>query len=424
MDPMFIRQYSQHLRLSAVAAILVMSATVMASTAEDWPRFRGPNGVGQAEIADLPIAWTDQDVRWKTVLPARGHSSPVVWGGKVFVTCADQESGKRLVVCVDAAIGAIAWSHAAEGKAFRQHADNSYASSTPAVDAEHVYVSWAGPDGSVMEALDHQGKPVWSVDLGAFIAQHGAGASPIVAGGLVVLPFEQDGPGASFVIAVEAATGKERWRLPRTSGKLACSTPCLYEPAGAPPQLVLTSTLHGVYAVDLATGKLRWELATAFTQRCVSSPLVVDGLIIAGDGQGASGTRMVAVRPPLHEGEAPTVVWQATHGMPYVPCPVARGGLLFVVTDSGIAACLRAATGEELWRQPLGVGMFYGSPIVVGDRMYGVSRRGEVVALSATEHFKILGISKLGDGSFATPAVAGGRMYLRAFSSLIAVGAK
>jgi outer membrane protein assembly factor BamB len=415
----------------AVAGFLSMSlfasavsAATAASAANEWPRFRGPNGNGQAEPIDLPAAWTDQDVRWKTTLPARGHSSPVVWGNKIFVTCADQESGKRMIIGVDAANGGLLWTHAVEGSYFRQHADNNYASSTPAVDAKHVYVVWAGPDGSVLIALDHDGKSVWSAELGIFKAQHGAGASPIVAGGLVVLPFEQDGPGPSFVVAFDAMTGKERWRLPRTTGKLACSTPCLYEPVGAAPQLVLTSSVHGMYAVDPATGKLLWEMADVFKQRCVGSPLVVGDVIIADDGTGASGTRMVAVRPPIRAGEPAKLLWQATQGVPYVPCPVARGEYLFFVTDAGVAVCVRVATGEELWRKSLGVGTFYGSPIVVGERIYVVSRHGEVVAFSASEQFNLFGTSKLGDGSFATPAVANGRMFLRTFSSLIAVGAK
>jgi outer membrane protein assembly factor BamB len=404
--------------------LLWWSATAVSHAADEWARFRGPNGGGRVEAADLPAAWTDRDVRWRTTLPARGHSSPVVWGGKVFLTCAEQESGKRLVVCVDAASGAIVWTRASEGASFRQHADNSYASATPAVDDRRVYVCWAGPGGSSIEAFDHGGGPVWSVDLGAFNSQHGAGASPIVAGGLVVLPFEHDGPGASFVIALDAATGSERWRLPRTSGKLACSTPFIHTPGGAPPQVVFTSTLHGVYAVDLASGKPAWQVTDTFKQRCVGSPALVGGLIVATDGTGGAGSRLVAVRPPAKAGGAAELVWQATRGVPYVPCPVGRDDLLFLVTDGGMAACLDAASGEEVWRQPLGVGTFYGSPIVVGERIYVVSRRGEVVTLAAGKEFKVLGVSKLGEGSFTTPAVSAGRMYLRTFSSLIAIGAE
>lgn len=404
--------------------LLAWSLLAGAYGADDWSRFRGPNGAGLADATGIPLTWNDQDVRWKTALPARGHASPVVQGGMVFVTSADQESGQRQVLGLDAASGAIRWTHVVAGKSFRQHADNSYASATPAVDAQRVYVSWAGPDGSLLEALDHSGKPAWSVDLGPFVAQHGAGASPIVAHDLVVLPFEQDGPGDSFVIAVDAATGKERWRLQRTSGKLACSTPCLYEPVGGPVQLVCTSTNHGCYAIDLATGKELWSLPQAFTQRCVGSPVIADGLVFASDGQGGKGTRLIAVRPPAKAGDQPQIAWQQSAGMPYVPCVAVHGDLLFLLTDGGQAACLRAATGQEVWRQPLGVGAFYGSPIVVGDCLYAVSRRGEVVAWAASAEFKLHGVSKLAEGSFATPAVADGRMFLRSFSTLIAVGAK
>jgi outer membrane protein assembly factor BamB len=407
--------------------LLMVFSTVYAAdpqAVDEWTRFRGANGSGLAPATDLPKQWTNEDVRWKTVLPGRGHSSPVVWNGQVFVTAAEPDTGKRHVLGLDATSGAIRWTRTSDGPTFRQHADNSFASATPAVDADRVYVSWLAPERSVLEALDHAGKPLWSVDLGAFVAQHGAGASPTRIADLVVLPFEQDGPGESFVLAVDAATGKERWRLPRTSGKLACSTPCLYQPTEGAACLVFTSTNHGVYAVDPITGKELWALTNAFTQRCVASPVSANGLVFASDGQGGKGTRLIAVRAPAKAGEQPTIVWQMITGAPYVPCVTARGELLFVVTDGGQAACLRAATGEELWRQPLGLGTFYGSPIVVGERVYVVSRRGEVACFGATATFERLGTSALGEGAFSTPAVAGGRMFIHTFTAVTAVGAK
>ncbi len=403
---------------------VVMALAAQASAADDWSRFRGANGGGVATNATLPPAWKADQVAWRATLPARGHSSPAVWGDLVVTTVAEPDSGRRHVLGIDATSGKTRWTQVSDGPVFRQHADNSFASATPALDAERVYVAWLAPERSRLEAYDHAGKPVWSLDLGAFIAQHGGGASPIVVDGLVVLPFEQDGPGDSYVLAVDAASGKERWRLPRTSGKLACSTPSILRPASGPAQLICTSTNHGIYAIDLTSGKELWSMPKAFTQRCVASPVVAGGLIFASDGQGGKGTRLLAVRPPTKSGTEPELVWQLINGAPYVPCVAVRDDLLFLITDGGQIACLRAATGEEVWRQPLGVGTFYGSPILVGDRLYAISRRGEVVCTSASTTFAHLGTSPLGEGAFSTPAIADSRMFLRTFTALIAVGGK
>lgn len=407
-----------------LSALAVVGLAARATAADEWSRFRGTNGGGVATDTPVPPQWTPEQVAWRVALPARGHSSPAVWSDLVVTTAAEPESGRRHVLGLDAASGKTRWTQVSDGPVFRQHADNSFASATPALDAERVYVAWLAPERSRLEAYDHAGKSMWSLDLGSFIAQHGGGASPIVVDGLVVLPFEQDGPGDSYVLAVDAATGKERWRLPRTSGKLACSTPSILRPASGPAQLICTSTNHGIYAIDLTSGKELWSMPKAFTQRCVASPVVAGGLIYASDGQGGKGTRLLAVRPPTKSGAEPELVWQLINGAPYVPCVAVRDDLLFLITDGGQVACLRAATGEEVWRQPLGVGTFYGSPIVVGERLYAISRRGEVVCTSANATFARLGTSALGDGAFSTPAVVGGRMFLRTFTGLVAVGGK
>ena len=411
------------IRAICLFALAVVSLADRAPAADEWSRFRGINGAGVASDTPVPPQWTAEQVAWRVTLPARGHSSPAVWGDLVVTTVAEPDSGRRHVLGLDAASGKTRWTLVSDGPVFRQHADNSFASATPALDAERIYIAWLAPERSRLEAYDHAGKSVWSLDLGSFVAQHGGGASPMVVDGLVVLPFEQDGPGDSYVLAVDAATGKERWRLPRTSGKLACSTPCILRPASGPAQLICTSTNHGIYAIDLASGKELWSMPKAFTQRCVASPVVAGGLIYASDGQGGKGTRLLAVRPPTKAGAEPELVWQLINGAPYVPCVAVREDLLFLITDGGQIACLRAATGEEVWRQPLGVGTFYGSPIIVGERLYAISRRGEVICISATATFARLGTSALGDGAFSTPAIAGGRMFLRTFTGLAAVAA-
>ncbi|OGS51097.1 MAG: hypothetical protein A3J79_12755, partial [Elusimicrobia bacterium RIFOXYB2_FULL_62_6] len=178
---------------------------------------------------------------------------------------------------------------------YQKSPNNSYASATPALDAEHVYVTWSTPDHYLVLALKHSdGSEVWRYDLGPFDGEHGYGASPIVVGRLVILANEQNGPGS--MVALDAASGAERWKTPRRAKRAAYCTPCLFEAPGAPPQLILTGWAHGVSSLDPQTGKPLWELPV-FTYRVVSSPLVAAGLIFAGCGGGGSGKPFVAVRP-------------------------------------------------------------------------------------------------------------------------------
>jgi outer membrane protein assembly factor BamB len=200
------------------------------ATAQEWPRFRGPNGAGVSDAA-LPVRWTGKDVNWKVKLPGPGHSSPVVWGDRVFVTCAEEDSGKRLLVCLRAGDGERLWSRSFDGTRHGKHPDNSFASSTPAVDARRVYVCWGGPKDFLVVALDHDGKEAWRTDLGTFRAGHGFGPSPVVHEGLLVVPNDQDG--TSSLVGLECDTGKVRWRVPRKS-KATYTTPCVYQPKGRP----------------------------------------------------------------------------------------------------------------------------------------------------------------------------------------------
>src|SRR5436190_20816267 len=176
----------------------------------EWPRFRGPNGSGIGK-ANLPDAITDGAINWKTELPGAGHSSPVIAGDKIFATCSPAGTGKHVLVCVNAKDGTIAWTHEYETGTFRQHSDNSFASSSPAVDAERVYMCWMSPESSGLVALNQQdGKELWKKDLGPFVSQHGPGASPIVVDDLVVLAFDQDQP-KSFLAAFGSKTCAEKW---------------------------------------------------------------------------------------------------------------------------------------------------------------------------------------------------------------------
>lgn len=386
--------------------------------AQEWPRFRGPNGTGITR-ADLPAPWDSNNILWKATLPGGGHSSPVLWGERIFLTCADEQSAQRIVLCLNAADGSVRWQKAYPSQAYRQHADNHYASSTPAVDADHVYVCWTTPQQQLLMAIDHGGKEVWRIDLGRYTSQHGSGTSPIVFEDLIILNNDQENA-ESFVIAVDRKTGQTRWKTPRRSTHMAASTPCLYEPAGQPAQLILTSRSEGITALDPRTGKVLWQVEDILPLRVIASPAMAGNLIIANCGEGGIGRMFVAVKAPA-AGEKPEVAWKLTSQIPYVPSPLVRGDLLFTLTDQGVLACRTAATGKLLWEQRIG-GAYYSSPVCDGDKLYCISKKGEVTIVAAKEKYELIGRASLGELCYATPAIARGRMYVRTLTQLFCIG--
>jgi outer membrane protein assembly factor BamB len=240
-----------------------------------------------------------------------------------------------------------------------------------------------------------------------------------VVGGLVILTNEQDGP--SSLIGLDAATGAERWKTPRESKKTAYCTPCLFETPGGAPQLIVTSFAHGVSSLDPRSGKSLWELPV-FTYRVVGSPLVSGGLIFATSGGGGTGKPFVAVRPgnPAR-GTKPEVAYSLPRRAPYVPTPVAKDGLLFLWGDQGVVKCLDLASGAERWEERVG-GNYFGSPVRVDDRLYCISRDGELVVLAAADKYRLLARINLEERSHSTPAVSNGLIYLRTVSHVMAIG--
>jgi outer membrane protein assembly factor BamB len=358
------------------------------------------------------------DFDWRVKLPGYGHSSPAVRGGAVFLTDGDKETAKRYVLRLNASDGKVVWKKEYASQPHSKHKYNSYGTATPAVDAERLYVTWTTPAEAVLIALDHAGKEVWKTGLGPFETQHGSGASPIVWNDLVILVKETEAA-ESFLVAVDAKTGKPVWKHPRGSGKASYLTPCLYRPASGSPQLIFTSQVHGVTALDPRTGRKLWEVEKVFPLRVVSSPVVARGLIIGSCGSGGRGHTVAAVKP----GAGAKVAWKLTKSVPYVPSPVAVGDLLFLWGDGGIVRCVKAATGEEVWTERV-KGKYFASPICLNGKLYTVSQDGEMVVIAAEGTFKELARNPLGEGSYATPAVAGGRMIVRTFTHLLSVGGK
>lgn len=387
---------------------------------ENWRRFRGPNGAGTSEATSIPTRWTSDDYLWRVELPGIGYSSCVVWDERLFVTSALEEDATQMIRSLRTSDGGEVWKREFASATHPKHRFNCYASSTPAVDAEHVYYCFATPEKLTVMALDqHEGRDVWRRDLGPFVGEHAFGASPMLFEGMVILPNEQDGE--SSVVALDAKTGETRWLAPRRTEKAAYATPCLYRPERGPAQLIVVSWAHGISSLDPQTGKPNWE-AGDFRFRVVGSPAIADGLIIGYAGGGGRGHQMIAVKPGNPAtGAKPEVVYEMEKPLPYVCTPVSSGDLLFVWCDGGVVKCLDAPTGEIIWEERVG-GDYFGSPVIVGGRLYCISREGEMVVLSASREFKELGRIDLGERSNSTPAVANGVMYLRTVSHVMAIG--
>ncbi|HTN76561.1 MAG TPA: PQQ-binding-like beta-propeller repeat protein [Pirellulaceae bacterium] len=414
------------MRCAAICSLLSLMLLSTSLPAQEWTRFRGPNGDGQSQATTVPGSWTADDYNWKVELPGVGHSSPVIWKDRIYLLSADPTAGTRYVLCVNAADGKTIWKQEFVGTPHHLHALNSYASCTPAVDADHVYVAWSNPKETLLKALDHQGHEVWSVDMGPWVSQHGYGSSPVVVDDIVVITKSQevnkrnDGatPGESFVLAVDRKTGKERWKTARTTDTTTYSTPCIRNLPDGTKEIVCCSTAEGIFALDPKTGKDKWALKV-FSQRTVSSPLLVGDFVVGTTGSGGGGNYIVAVKP----GEKPEEVYRVKTQAPYVPTPVQRGDKLFLWFDGGIVTCIDTKTAQVHWRERIG-GKFWGSPICVADKIYCISEAGEVVVLAAEDKFKEISRIPLGDGSHSTPAVSGGRMYLRTYSHLFSIGGK
>ncbi|HEY1174220.1 MAG TPA: PQQ-binding-like beta-propeller repeat protein [Verrucomicrobiae bacterium] len=403
-----------------LSAALACTALVTSTSAQEWTRFRGPNGTGVSNAKTIPVQFTEKDYNWKVPLPGDGHSSPVIWGDKIFLTGSHEQQGGLMVHAVSVHDGKVLWQKDFPFPAFQKHKFNSYASCTPAVDAERVYVTWSTPEHNMLVAFSHKGDVVWQRDFGAYASQHGSGVSPIVYEEMVILPNDQDAN--SSLIAVDRKTGKTVWETKRNSKPAAYSTPCVYEPKGAPAQLIFNSQAHGITGVNPKDGKVLWEYANAFDKRSVSSPVIVSGFAIGSCGSGGGGNYVVAVKPGDDAKNQPaTLAWTMKKSANYVPTPVVLGDLLFTWSDAGVVSCINGKTGEVKWQERAG-GNFFGSPILIGDKIYAIATNGEVVVVKAAETFEVLGRSTLGELTHTTPAVAGGKLYIRTLKHLISVG--
>ena len=407
-------------RFAPTLILALISLFVDKASAENWPRFRGENGTGLSKQPGIPVAWEAGDYAWTIDLPGVGHSAPVIWEKTLFVTSATEGGAVRYLHCLDADSGQQRWQTSVTLGESKKHLKNSWASSTPATDGQRVYVMFADNSKLTISAWNFEGKQIWTKDLGSYESEHNLGVSPLVQDGLLIVSNDQVGP--SSLLALNPETGETVWTAERNPGKTSYSTPVIAPGKAGSLQILCISESNGITSTDLRTGKLNWQ-TPKLPMRTVASPIVSDGLVFATCGEGGNGKYFAAAKIDPDADNATRIVYERKTMLPYVPCLVAKDGLLFLWGDKGIMVCLEIATGKEVWSERID-GQFSGSPVCIEDRLYCVTEDGIVVVLHAGHEFRELGRTALGDDCHSTPAVANGHLYLRTFHKVFAVKAK
>ena len=405
--------------LCRIALALVLATAALAAAGDDWPQFRGPTGQGLSSERGLPLEWSEtRNVVWKTPVPGLGWSSPVVVGGRVWVTTAVKDRGGSLrALAFDVETGR----EVVNAEVFRTrnldllNPKNSRASPTPIVDGDRVYVHF-GADGTA--ALTTSGEVVWKTQF-SYESQHGNGGSPVLYGDLLI--FSCDGSDEAFVVALDKKTGKVRWKTYRHQPwDQAYSTPLVIR-VGDRDEVVSVGA-HRAAAYDPRSGKEIWRVDYADGFSNVPRPVYGQGLVYIATG--FLQPALLAVQPDGAGDVTKTrIAWTLRRAAPLTPSPLLAGDELYVVNDQGIATCLDARTGEPRWQQRLG-GNYSASPVLADGRIYFLSEGGVATVIAADKTFRKLATNQLDGATLASIAVSNGSLFIRSDSHLYRIGEK
>ena len=377
----------------------------------DWPQFRGPTGQGHSDEQGLPLNWSETtNVRWKVAIPGKGWSSPVVQGDRIWLTTATDEGKSLRALSIDRNSGAILQNvEVVRLKSPKlTNSKNSFASPTPVVDGERVYVHF-GAYGTA--CLTQSGEIVWKTRLEYDNGQHGTGGSPIVYEDLLIISC--DGNDVQFVVALDKLTGKVKWKKSR-EGYQAYSTPLVVSLPGG--DHVISPGAFRAVAYEPRSGKELWQVRYGEGFSNVPRPVYGDGLVFICTG--FQQPSMLAVRLD-GKGDVTNskVEWKLDRGVPLTASPLLVGNELYMVTDNGIATCVDAKTGKEYWRARVG-GNHSASPIYADGRIYFLSEEGESVVIAPGQKLKHLATNQLNGRTLASMAVSGGSIFIRSETHL------
>lgn len=423
-------------------ALLLFAATAIWAADDDWARWRGPSENGMAR-GDAPTEWSDtKNVAWRTPIPGRGFSSPVIWGEKIFVTTAvptgnsapaTGQPGSRagggsgaglehkfLVMCLDRKSGKVLWEQVATVATPHEGYHNrygSFASNSPITDGKLFY-AFFGSRGLYAYTLD--GKLVWKKDFPALqmAMAFGEGSAPTLDGGRLYIA--QDHQGDSFLVALEASTGKEIWRVARDE-RSSWSQPLMVTHNGR-KQLIVSASAK-VRAYDPADGKVIWESA-GLGSNVIPAPVTTGGLVYVMSGHRSPNAMAIRLGREGDLTGTDAIVWTNDRGNSYTPSPVLDGNKLYFVSDNGLLSCFNILTGEAYYRQqrlpkPYN---FKASPVGANGKLYLATEDGDVVVVKMGETYEVLATNTLTDQMFiSSPAIAGGSIYLRGRDALYCI---
>jgi outer membrane protein assembly factor BamB len=377
----------------------------------DWPQFRGPTGQGVSDERNLPLTWSEtKNVRWKVAIPGRGWSSPVIQGDRVWLTTATEEGRSLRAIAVDVNTGAIQQNV----EVFRlsspklTNAKNSFASPTAVIEGDRIYLHF-GAYGTA--CITQSGEIVWKIKLEYDNGQHGPGGSPVLYDDLLIVSC--DGLEQQFVVALDKTTGKVRWKKTR-EGYQAYTTPLVVSlPSG--DQVVSPGAFQAI-AYEPRTGKEIWRVKYAEGFSNVPRPVYGNDLVFICTG--FQEPSLLAVRlDGRGDVTKSKIVWKLDRGIPRTSSPLLVGNELYVVSDNGIATCIDAKTGDELWRARLG-GNYSASPIYADGRIYFLSEEGESIVIAPGRQLKHLATNQLDGPTLASMAVSHNSLFIRSATHL------
>ncbi|MFL3666612.1 MAG: PQQ-binding-like beta-propeller repeat protein [Verrucomicrobiota bacterium] len=405
--------------------------------AENWPGWRGPSGDGVSAGKGIPTKWSStENIAWKIAIPGEGHSSPIVWGDKVFLTSSLTEKNKRILLCLDRLSGQTVWQRdVVQSPPETIHRLNSRASGTPATDGKQVYVTFMRAEGDeviapnvgserlitpgkiIVAAYDLDGNEKWKTNVGDFLSAHGFNTCPVLFEDLVILNGDHDGD--AYLVALDRQSGRQRWRTRRENKTRSYVTPIIREIDGI-TQMILSGSLC-VASYDPRNGKRHW-IVDGPTEQFVAS-MVYDGKYVFATG-GYPERHILAIRPGGKGNVTEThIAWRTTRGAAYVPSPIISGRYLLMVADSGIASCFEARTGKRHWMERL-PGGHSPSPVSADGLVYFVSDQGVTTIVRPSETFAVIAKNELGEPVSASPAISQGQIFLRTHQHLYCIGSK
>jgi outer membrane protein assembly factor BamB len=429
--------------------IIFYLSAVKAFTDSNWPQWRGPDSQGISPERGLSIEWSpEKNIEWKTPITGRGHSSPIVWADRIFLTTSIEGQvvpgakavthmeGKEVflhpdsvgadrsytlkLLCLDSSTGRVLWERTTyEGTLYdNRHKKNTYASPTPATDGCYVY-AFFGSEGAY--CYDFEGKQIWKAMVGKIATLGmGVGTSPVLYDDLVILQCDEDNGEASFITALDKKTGQQVWRVPRKV-QVSWTTPIVVQTAQRAE--LIASGNEMITAYNPATGKELWR-CKGLESNAIATPVAQGEMVYVSAGFPEKHTIAIRLGQSGDLTATPNIAWRYDKGTAYVPSPILYQGYLYLMTDKGILTCLDARTGQIVYeggRVPTPA-TFSASPVAVDGKILLTSEDGDTFVIKAGPAHAVVRTNSLGEPVYASPAIAGGKIFIRGEKHLYCIG--